>query len=292
MERVLTEKKRLLAVFAHPDDESFGPGGTLARYAQSGVEVHLICATRGEVGNIPEALAGKENSVAELREAELRCASYQLGIEKVHFLDYRDSGMSGSDDNDHPNSLVQAPLEDVTEKVAQMIRKIRPQVVITFDPQGGYLHPDHIAMHDATVAAFHAAADPDKFPGPFPPYQPQKLYFTTFPVKLLRTALRLTQFVRRDPTKWGRNNDIDLLKITENSYPVHARINTSKVAKVKQRAAECHASQLDGGPRRRGILSLIFRLADRRETFMRSHPPAREGTQERDLFEGVVLEGV
>ena len=107
----MNDKKRLLAVFAHPDDESFGPGGTLARYAQSGVEVHLICATRGEVGNIPEALVGKENSVAELREAELRCAAYQLGLEKVHFLDYRDSGMSGSEENNHPTCLAQAPID-------------------------------------------------------------------------------------------------------------------------------------------------------------------------------------
>jgi LmbE family N-acetylglucosaminyl deacetylase len=286
----LTEKKRLLAVFAHPDDESFGPGGTLTQYALSGVEVHLICATRGEVGNIPEALIGKENSVAELREAELRCAAYQLGLEKVHFLDYRDSGMSGSVDNEHPSSLVQAPTKEVASKVTQLIREIRPQVVITFDPQGGYLHPDHIAMHDATLAAFHASGDPDQFPADLPPYQPQKLYYATFPVTLLRVALRITRLFGRDPTKWGRNNDIDLLKITENSYPVHARIKTSEVAKIKQRAAECHASQLDGGPSRRGLLGIFFRLADRNETFMRAHPPASEGTRESDLFAGVTLD--
>jgi LmbE family N-acetylglucosaminyl deacetylase len=286
----LTETKRLLAVFAHPDDESFGPGGTLAQYAQSGVEVHLICATRGEVGNIPEALKGKENSVAELREAELRCAAYQLGLEKVHFLDYRDSGMSGSEENSHPTCLAQAPIDEVAEKITQLIRQIEPQVVITFDPQGGYFHPDHIAMHDATVVAFHASGNPEQFPGELPPYQPQKLYFTTFPVKLLRTALRITQLFGRDPTKWGRNNDIDLIKITENDFPVHARINTSAVAKVKQRAAECHASQLEGGPSRRGLLGLFFRIADRRETFTRAHPPAPEGTNEQDLFEGINFE--
>ncbi len=83
---------------------------------------------------------------------------------------------------------------------------------------------------------------------------------------------------------------IDLLKITENAYPVHARINTASVAKIKQRAAECHASQLDGGPRRRGLAGLLFRLADRRETFMRAHPPGLEGVIEYDLFSGVELE--
>lgn len=281
---------RLLAVFAHPDDESFGPGGTLAFYARQGVEVHLICATRGEVGNIPESLMGKEGSVAELREAELRCAAYQLGLEQVHFLDYRDSGMQGSEDNKHPECLAIAPLDEVAAKITELIRQIKPHVVITFDPQGGYLHPDHIATHQATVVAFHAAGDPEHFPGEHPPYQPQKLYFTTFPVKLLRALLRLTTLFGRDPTKWGRNNDIDLVKLTENSYPVHARINTSSVAKVKQRAAECHASQMEGGPRRSGLFGTIFRLADRRETFMRAHPPVHGKIAESDLFSGVQLD--
>jgi LmbE family N-acetylglucosaminyl deacetylase len=283
----LTDKRRLLAVFAHPDDESFGPGGTLAHYANLGVEVHLICATRGEAGNIPEALKGKEDSVAELREAELRCAAYQLGLERVHFLDYRDSGMAGSPDNQHPNSLAKAPTDEIADKVTQFIRQIKPHVVITFDPQGGYFHPDHIATHEATVIAFNAAGDSDQFPGELPPHQPQKLYFTIFPVKLLRAALRLTQLFGRDPTKWGRNNDIDLMKITEKTYPVHARINTASVAKVKQRAAECHASQLDGGPRRRGLIGLIFRVVDRQENFMRAYPPTPEGIREDDLFSGV-----
>lgn len=286
----LSKKKRLLAVFAHPDDESFGPGGTLALYANRGVEVHLICATRGEAGNIPESLAGKEGSVAELREAELRCAAFQLGLEEVHFLDYRDSGMSGSSDNEHPSSLAIAPTEEVAAKITQIIRQIRPHVVITFDPQGGYFHPDHVAIHEATTLAFHAAGNPDRSPGEHSHYQPQKLYYTTFPVKLLRAVLRLSQLFGRDPRKWGRNNDIDLLKITENAYPVHARINTASVAKIKQRAAECHASQLDGGPRRRGLAGLLFRLADRRETFMRAHPPGLEGVIEYDLFSGVELE--
>jgi LmbE family N-acetylglucosaminyl deacetylase len=286
----LTEKRRLLAVFAHPDDESFGPGGTLAHYANLGVEVHLICATRGEAGNLPEILIGKEDSVAELREAELRCAAYQLGLERVHFLDYRDSGMHGSQDNQHPSCLANAPTDEVAAKVTRLIRQIKPQVVITFDPQGGYFHPDHVAMHEATVRAFHAAGDPDQFPGELSAHQPQKLYFTIFPVKLLRAVLRVTQLFGHDPTKWGRNNDIDLIRITENAYPVHARINTASVAKVKQRAAECHASQLDGGPRRRGLVGLIFRLVDRQETFMRAHPPALEGVRENDLFSGVKLD--
>jgi LmbE family N-acetylglucosaminyl deacetylase len=135
-----------LAAFAHPDDESFGPGGTLALYAQQGVKVHLICATRGEVGIIPPKMMEQYSSVAELREAELSCAAEHLGLASVHYLDYRDSGMPGTDDNKHPQALTSAPIEQVVAKIATIMHELNPQVVITFDPYGGYGHPDHIIM--------------------------------------------------------------------------------------------------------------------------------------------------
>ena len=126
--------KRLLAVVAHPDDETFGMGGTLAYYADQGVDVHLICATRGEVGEVePERLTGYD-SIADLREHELRCAAAILGIKQIHFLGYRDSGMPGSPDNEHPQALVQAPLEKVAGEIIHIMRQVRPQVVLTFDP--------------------------------------------------------------------------------------------------------------------------------------------------------------
>jgi len=155
------DKRVLLAVLAHPDDESFGMGGTLTLYAQQGVEVHLVCATRGEVGEIaPEYLDGFE-TIAERREYELRCAASKLGLAGVHFLDYRDSGMPGSVENSHPRALAAAPLEQVAEKIAHHIRKLGPQVVLTFDPIGGYKHPDHIAVHKAptkVVFSFNSQA--------------------------------------------------------------------------------------------------------------------------------------
>ena len=131
-----------MAVLAHPDDETFGMGGTLALYAQKGVSVHLICATRGEVGDVePHFMEGYE-SIGELREHELRCAAEILGLSGVHFLDYRDSGMPGSPDNEHPQALAAAPLDEVAAKVTGYIRELQPQVVLTFDPIGGYRHPD------------------------------------------------------------------------------------------------------------------------------------------------------
>src|SRR3990170_8940136 len=177
-----TNPKRLLAVLAHPDDETFGTGGTLALYARLGVEVHLVCATAGEVGEAPPDLKGFA-SVGEMRKSELRCAAQTLGLTQVHFLGYRDSGMPGSPDNLHQQALAAAPLEKVAHEVAALIRRIRPQVVITFDPIGGYRHPDHIAIHNATVQAFNVAGDPTQYPGYGTPFQPQKLYFSVFPKK-------------------------------------------------------------------------------------------------------------
>src|SRR3990170_1624490 len=152
--------RALLAVLAHPDDESFGPGGTLALYASRGVQVHLLCATRGEVGTVAPDLMAGHATIGDLRQAELECAAEHLGLTGVHFLGYRDSGMPGSPDNQHPQALAAAPIEEIARRVAGYIRQIRPQVVITFDPLGGYRHPDHIAIHRATVVALDVARDP------------------------------------------------------------------------------------------------------------------------------------
>ncbi len=113
--------RRLLAVFAHPDDETFGAGGTLALYARRGVEVHLVCATRGEVGEAPPDLKGFP-TVGAMRESELRCAAEILGLKGVYFLGYRDSGMPGSPDNTHPQAFAAAPLEETARATARFIR--------------------------------------------------------------------------------------------------------------------------------------------------------------------------
>ncbi len=277
----MNSKKRLLAVLAHPDDESFGMGGTLALYAQQGAEVHLICATRGEVGETPPDFERNDGSIAELRMHELRCAGKILGLEEVHFLNYRDSGMPGSADNQHPRALAAAPMETVAEEIAGYIRKLRPQVVLTFDPFGGYGHPDHIAIQRATEHGFHLAGQDITLNG-LPPYQAQKLYFHTFPNRALRFLVRLLPLFGKDPRKWGRNDDIDLVEITEHTYPVHAKINFRTVAKLKEQASACHQSQLMPGSS--GFIWSIMRLFSGPESFMRAHPPGTAQTRERDLF--------
>lgn len=276
-------EKVLLAVLAHPDDESFGMGGTLAYYARQGVRVYLVCATRGEVGDVaPEYLEGF-HSVAERRESELRCAAGILRLSGVIFLDYRDSGMPGSPDNSHPNALAAAPQDEVAAKVAHQIRQLKPQVVLTFDPIGGYKHPDHIAIQRATTQAFTLTADPT-FNDDLPPYQAQKLYYHVFPRTFFRVLVKGVTFFGWDARHFGRNRDIDLVSLVEDSdFPVHAEVDIRSVRKEKDEAGACHASQ-EGGMPRRGILSLLTRWLDRKELFMQAIPEAVKGPRKKDLF--------
>ncbi len=149
----------LLAVLAHPDDETFGVGGTLAIYASLGVEVYLLCATRGEAGEVEQKYMTGYSSIEALRTRELECACNALGVKQIRYLDYRDSGMPGSEDHRNPNSLINIPEQTVIGEIVEIIRELRPQVLITHDPMGGYGHPDHIFLHNATYKAFKLAAD-------------------------------------------------------------------------------------------------------------------------------------
>lgn len=287
----MAEQRTMVFVGAHPDDETFGLGGTMAKYAAQGVKVYYACATRGEVGAAdPEHLKGHD-SPGDMRWSELECAARELGLAGVIHLGYRDSGMPGSADNQHPDSLFMAPLEEVTGRVVKVIRDLHPQVVITFDPIGGYRHPDHIAIHQATVAAFKAAGDPTRFPEAGPAYQPQKLYFMVFPRGFLRLAVRVLPIFRQDPRHFGRNHDIDLVSLTEVEFPTHVHIDIrGEPLRRKEAATACHKSQLSGGPRPGGLMSLVSRLVQQNETYMRVQPPARDGQlHEKDLFEGVLV---
>ena len=277
-------KQTILAVLAHPDDESFGMGGTLALYAPRGVDVHLVCATRGEVGDVaPELLKGFR-SIAELRESELRCAAGILGLKGVHFLDYRDSGMPGSLDNQHPRALAAQSLDEVAANVVCYIRELKPQVVLTFDPTGGYRHPDHIAIQRATVRAFEQAANPEFAPGNLPVHAPEKLFFHIFPKGFLRFAVKLLPLIGKDPHKFGANGDIDITMIAEVDYPTNARIDIRSVLKKKEQAGACHASQ-GGGRMGGGLVNFFMRLFSGCEAFMRAYPPVISGEKlSRDLF--------
>ena len=277
-------KKCLLVVLAHPDDESFGMGGTLALYASQGVEVRLVCATRGEVGEVDEQKLKGFSSIAELRTHELACAARILGLASVDYLGYRDSGMQGSAENQHPQSLYQAPLEQVINKIRDLMKKYHPQVVVTFDPSGGYLHPDHVKVNRATEKAFFSFYGDEiknlKY------YQPEKLYFHTMPIGLFKYFIKIMPILGMDPGRFGKNKDIDLTQIVDREYPIHAKINYRQVEQKREGAAACHASQ--GGIRTANpVLRLLNRLFGKQDTFMRIHPLPVRGEIERDLFAGL-----
>ena len=283
------QKPVLLSVLAHPDDETFGMGGTLAYYARNGVDVYLVCATRGEVGEVDPKLLEGHKDIAEVREGELRCAAGVLGLKGVHFLDYRDSGMQGSLDNQHHLALAAAPLEEVAVKVAAQIRKLRPQVVLTFDPIGGYRHPDHIAIQRATVRAFQLAGDLKYIePDGIPPHQPQKLFFHTMPRSFLWTAVLMILLSGKDPSKFGANRDIDLLSIAREHFPVHASIDYTSVREIRDRAAKCHISQ-GGAEVANGAQAWLRQLFQKKELFMQAYPAPRGRIKLRDLFSGIKI---
>ena len=277
----------ILAVLAHPDDESFGMGGTLALYAQKGYDVHLVCATLGEAGTVDNEYLQDFDSVSALREAELQCATRSLGLTGLHLLGYRDSGMPGTPENQHPNALVNHSVEEVAGQVVKYIREIKPDIVLTFDPIGGYRHPDHIHIQKATTLAFEKAADASFCPEAGSPFQPKALYYHLFPREFLKWATRLMPLFGMNPCRWGRNKDIDLKSLVDVGFPIHARIDIRSVVQTKREAGACHASQ-GGIMIRRGLMGLATRALEKHEDYMRVYPPINGETKiKKDLFEGL-----
>jgi LmbE family N-acetylglucosaminyl deacetylase len=275
-------------VFAHPDDESFGPGGTLARYAAEGAAVHVIIATDGIAGSVEDpAHLQNHATLAQVRSAELTNAAVALGLTSIWSLPYRDSGMRGTPDNDHPDALIQQPLETLVAEVREYIERLQPDVIVTHDPYGGYGHPDHVRCCEAVTTAFHlAAAEGRRRNGGY--RGPQKLYYTAFDKWLLRAMVRIMPLMGVDPTAFGRNKDINLAQISQWETPVHARIDVSDYLPYKLAASRAHASQYSGGP---AFIRMLPRFLRRRylgmDSFTRAFP-APNGVVERDLFAGVV----
>ena len=155
---------RLLACFAHPDDEAFPVGGALAAHARRGVAIRLVTTTSGEEGEIRQEGAATRETLPAIRRVELACAVRALGLAEHELLSYRDSGMDNSPSNGHPNAYVNASSDEVVERFVAEIRGFRPQVVLTFGPDGLYGHPDHIAVCRHATDAFHLASEPEAFP--------------------------------------------------------------------------------------------------------------------------------
>jgi LmbE family N-acetylglucosaminyl deacetylase len=272
--------KSILACFAHPDDE-VGLGPLIARYVAEGVRATLICTTNGDVGTVDEKHLQGYSSIAELRLAELDCATKAIGFTEVVTFGYRDSGMMGSEDNQHTASMWQAPLEEITQKVIEVMRRVQPQVVITFNAYGAYGHPDHIKINQATLEAFKRLQSE--------PEHPQKLYYTSIPKTLLRLGLLLMRLRRQDPRKSGRNADVDLVSAYEAISPVTTKVTTRRYLEASWAAMACYPSQIEMPPlmfRLRRIIGPLFLGQTGLCLVMPAHQLGAH--IERDVFEGVI----
>lgn len=283
--------KRLLISYAHPDDESFGLGGLIGKYVASGVEVYYLCATNGDAGTVAPELLNGYKSVAELRLAELDAATEILGFKRVYKLGYKDSGMMGMAANNDPESLWYASQHkpaEVVRRVVEVIREVRPHVVITFNRYGGYGHPDHIAIQRATTEAVERAADPAYATG-HEPWRVQKLYYSGIAKWMVRWRIWQSRLRGENPRKLGRNKDIDVVKILENVEPVHTRVDIRDWFEIWDRASAVHVSQGGGGFR--SIPKRLRPVLTPYQTFTRVIPkPARNRIDEDDLFDGVTVE--
>ncbi|MFN7470780.1 MAG: PIG-L family deacetylase [Roseiflexaceae bacterium] len=233
--RPVTAPKRLLVVYAHPDDEAFGNAGIILAARAAGVEVQYVCATRGECGTVDEHFLADHADVRALRTAEQIAAAEALDLGAVHFLNYRDSNMPGTPDNLHPEALVMAPVTDVAERVAAIIDAFEPQYLITFPPYGGYGHPDHIAIHHATTVALTQAK-----------WQVSEVYYSTFSTSLLRVIIGVMRLLGKNPRAFGRNGDIDVVRVAEEATPITTSVDCRHVIPAKIAAWKCHASQGGG----------------------------------------------
>lgn len=272
----LDNRLALLAIFAHPDDESLAMGGTLARYAHAGVEVSLLCATRGEWGLISDpALATREN-LAEVREGELREACQVLGISQLHFLDCPDSHVNHTD------------WPEVEEKIVRHIRKLRPDVIVTFGPDGLYGHPDHIAVSTLATAAFKSAGDAssctEQLEQGLQPHRASKLYYAQFPQTLAADLIASLSVEHDAPQIWGL--DADLFGVPEEL--ITTRIDVGDEVLKKLQALRCHRTQLEAN----NVFALIDEHTARRflslEYFRLVEPDTICGIIEEDFFDNVI----
>ncbi len=234
----------LLSVHAHPDDEASKGAATVARYHAEGVHTVLVCCTGGEEGEIlnpamdtPEVRADIEG----VRMAELKLSTEIIGYDETVMLGYRDSGMPGTEANARPDSFAQAPLDEAVERLVAVIRRTKPQVILTYpDEQTEYPHPDHLRVHEISVVAFDAAGDPARFPDAGAPFAPSKLYYSVWPAERFRQIhAKFLELGRESPfdEKW-------LARLTRDE-PYTTSVNIEGFGDVRGNALKAHATQVD-----------------------------------------------
>jgi len=263
---------RLMCVLAHPDDESLGTGGILAKYAAEGVHTYLVTATRGERGwSGPPGENPGLFELGRMRQEELGCASAILGLKELVFLDYIDGELDQAD-----------PLP-ITATLVHQIRRIRPQVVVTFDGSGVYGHPDHIAISQFTVGAVMAAADSSfEMEGQLPAHRVDKLYFTAITEKLAEDFQEIFGEI-------GMNvRGLDRRAVFWKDWAVTSSIDTSRHWRKVWEAVSCHCTQHPNYPALLALPPEKHLQLWGRQTFYRLFSLVNGGPEEEyDLFEGL-----
>jgi mycothiol S-conjugate amidase len=291
------EPLRLMAVHAHPDDESSKGAATMARYVAEGVEVLVVSCTGGELGDVLNpALAHDEQvlaNIAEVRRAEMARAAEVLGI-RHEWLGFHDSGLPEPDENGVTPPLPEGcfallPLDEVTAPLVELVRSFRPHVITTYDENGGYPHPDHIRTHEVSMRAFLAAGDADEFPGTGDPWQPSKLYYHLTFHKARLVALHEACLAEGMESPFG-----EWLENWEDKPEDAARLTTSVPCSdyfaVRDEALKSHATQVDPEGRWFHLPLEVQQRVWPTEDYQLAItlvPDVRDGDLEDDLFAGL-----
>jgi mycothiol conjugate amidase Mca len=283
----MPEPLTLMAVHAHPDDEAIGTGGVLARAAAEGIRTVLVTCTGGEVGEInPDTRVAVED-LGPVRERELREACAVLNVTHLELLGYRDSGMAGTSDNNHPDSFAQADLDDATARLVELVRTYRPSVIVTYDESGFYGHPDHINAHRIATRAYELAGDPEhRSPSGHQPWEPAKLYYTVvsrsavaeFGARLRDAGIEppLSDGVESDEPSWGTPDEL-----------VTTVVDVSAHVGQKRQALYCHATQMGPEVFFAKLPEPLFDQIFARESFQLVRSRVAAATPETDLFAGL-----
>lgn len=242
------ERLCLLTVHAHPDDEASKGAGTVARYHAEGMRTVLVCCTGGEAGDVLNPTLDADEihpNLTQIRREELDRAAKIIGYDEVIMLGYRDSGMPGTEHNSHPGCFAQADFREATGRLVAIIRRERPQVIVTYgDDHRGYPHPDHIRVHDISVAAFEQAGDPDAHLWAGPAWQPSKLYYTVWSRK--RIIAMHEKFL-----ELGLESPFDerWLKRPSQEDRITTSVSLKGFEDVRREALLAHATQVDPSSR-------------------------------------------
>ncbi|HEV7722220.1 MAG TPA: mycothiol conjugate amidase Mca [Iamia sp.] len=282
-----TDSRVLLSIHAHPDDESSKGAGTVHRYHEAGVRTVLVCCTGGEAGDILNpALDTPEvrDRIDEVRLEELAAAVAIIGYDETVLLGYRDSGMPDSPDNADPRCFARAPLDEAVERMVTIIRRERPQVVLTYgDDQSGYPHPDHLRVHDVSMAAVPAAADPDAYPEAGEPWQVAKVYWSVWSRKRLEAthAAFIAQGLESPYSEeWFARESQD--------HRITTSIDVDGLYAVKSAALRAHATQIDPtSPFWFGLPEEVAETIHPFEDYIRALSTVDAPVPEDDLFAGI-----